>query len=150
MRFCLFPVWIREAGDGGEDSSSKAGGAGPAVAALPDGLAGTEWVQIEPWLPRPAKCGRRCRVDPREVLNVIRYLARAGCGWYMLPKDFPPWPTVYWWFRRLARRLLFRTIHDLARMLDREIEGRAAGRTTALLDSQSVCLDAIRPWRHTP
>jgi transposase len=36
----------------------------------------------------------------------------------MLPKDFPPWPTVYWWFRRFVRRFLFQTIHDVALMLD--------------------------------
>lgn len=56
----------------------------------------------------------------------------------MLPKDFPPWQTVYWWFRRLVRRLLFRTIHDLALILDREIEGRAGSPTGTILDSQSV------------
>lgn len=68
---------------------------------------------------RPAKRGRRRRVDLREVLDAIRYLVRTGCGWRMLPNDFPPWQTVYWWLRRLVRRLLFRTIHDLALMLGR-------------------------------
>jgi putative transposase len=53
-------------------------------------------------------------VDMREVLNAIRYIARAGCGWRMLPKDFPRWQTVYWWFRRFMRRFLFETIHDVA------------------------------------
>jgi transposase len=77
-------------------------------------------------------------VDLREVLNAIRYLARTGCGWRMLPKDFPAWQTVYWWFRRLVRRLLFRTVHDLTLMLDREVEGRPASPTAAILDSQSV------------
>ena len=43
-----------------------------------------------------------------------RYLARTGCGWRMLPANFPPWQTVYWWFRRFVRLFLFRTIHDLA------------------------------------
>ena len=104
----------------------------------PTDLTDTEWVLIEPWLPRPAKRGRRRSVDLREVLNAIRYLARTGCGWRMLPKDLPPWQTVYWWFRRLVRRLLFRTIHDLTLMLDREIEGRAGSPTGAILDSQSV------------
>jgi len=32
-----------------------------------------------------------------EILNAIRYMARSGGGWRMLPKDFPPWQTVYWW-----------------------------------------------------
>lgn len=56
----------------------------------PTDLTDTEWILIEPWLPRPAKRGRRRGVDLREVLNATRYLARTGCGWRMLPKDFPP------------------------------------------------------------
>ena len=91
-----------------------------------------------PVLPPPAKTGRQREVDLREVLNAIRYLARTGCGWRMLPKDFPPWQTVYWWFRRFVRLLLFRTIHDVALMLDREHAGRAASPTGGVLDSQSV------------
>jgi hypothetical protein len=45
---------------------------------------------------------------------------RSGGGWRMLPKDFPPWQTVYWWFRRFVRRFMFQTIQDVALMLDRE------------------------------
>lgn len=44
----------------------------------------------------------------------------------MLPKDFPAWQTVYWWFRQLVRRFLFQTIHDVVLMLDRELVGRQA------------------------
>jgi transposase len=62
-------------------------------------------------------------VDLREILNAIRYMARAGVGWRMLPHDFPPWQTVYWWFRRFVRRLLFRTLHGVALMLDCERMG---------------------------
>jgi transposase len=63
-------------------------------------------------------------VDLREVLNTARYLARSAGGWRMLLVHFGPWQTVYWWFRRFVRRLLFRTVHDLALMLDREAAGR--------------------------
>ena len=83
----------------------------------PTDLTDEEWSQIEPLLPKPAKTGRRRTVDLREVVNAIRYLARSGCGWRMLPKDFPSWQTVYWWFRRYVRRLLFRTIHNMGPMV---------------------------------
>ena len=56
----------------------------------------------------------------------------------MLPNDFPPWQTVYWWFRRFVRRFLFQTIHDVALMLDRERVGREASPTGGVVDSQSV------------
>src|SRR6201992_606419 len=104
----------------------------------PTDLTDMEWQTVEPLLPRPGKTGRGRRVDLREVLNAIRYLARTGCGWRMLPHDFPPWQTVYWWFRRFVRRLLFRTIHDVALMLDREREAREQSPSAAVVDSQSV------------
>lgn len=92
----------------------------------PTDLSDEEWDRIRPLLPHPAGRGRPFKVDLREVLNALRYLARAGCGWRMLPVHFGPWQTIYWWFRRFVRRLLFRTIHDVALMLDRERAGREA------------------------
>ena len=56
----------------------------------------------------------------------------------MLPTNFGPWQTVYWWFRRFVRRMLFRTIHDVSLMLDRERVGRDASRSGGVLDSQTV------------
>lgn len=104
----------------------------------PTDLTDEEWSQVEPLLPKPGRTGRRRRIDLREVLNAIRYLARTGCGWRMLPVNFPSWQTVYWWFRRFVRLLLFRTIHDLAVMIDREDAGREASPSGGILDSQTV------------
>ena len=92
----------------------------------PSDLTDEEWARIQPFLPGASKTGRPIEVDLREILNAIRYMARSGGGWRMLPNDFPPWQTVYWWFRRFVRRFMFQTIHDVALMLDREQSGREA------------------------
>ena len=89
-------------------------------------------------MPKPARRGRKSSVDLREMLKVIRYIARSAGGWRMLPSEFGPWQMVYWWFRRFVRRLLFRTIHDIALMLDWEMAGREASPTGGVLDSQTV------------
>lgn len=101
----------------------------------PTDLTDEEWRFIQPPVP---KRGRKPKTDFREVLDALRYLTRTGGSWRMLPNDFPPWRTVYWWFRRFARRLLFRTIHDVTLMLDREREGREQCPTAAVVDSQSI------------
>jgi hypothetical protein len=54
----------------------------------PSDLTDEEWERIAPFLPQPAKKGRKPDVDLREVLNAIRYMARSGGGWRMLPRDF--------------------------------------------------------------
>ncbi|WP_207541284.1 transposase [Sabulicella rubraurantiaca] len=58
--------------------------------------------------------GRKPSVGLREMLNAMRYTARSAGGWRMLPVYFGPWQTIYCWFRRFVRRLLFQTIHDRA------------------------------------
>lgn len=74
-------------------------------------------------------------MDLREVLNAIRYMTRAGGGCGTLPKDLPLWQTVYWSFRRFARLLLFRTIHNIAQMRDRERAGRETSPSAGIVDS---------------
>lgn len=77
-------------------------------------------------------------MDMREVINAIGYLVRSGCEWRLLPIHFPPWQTVYWWFRRFVRRFLFRLIHDIALMTDRVCCERNVQPTAGVIDSQSV------------
>ena len=104
----------------------------------PSDLTDEEWERIAPLMPKPGRRGRPREVDFREVINAVRYLVRSGCGWRMLPIHFGPWQTVYGWFRELARRFLFQTIHDVALMVDRERAGREASPSAAVIDSQSV------------
>jgi transposase len=61
-----------------------------------------------------------------------------------LPKDFPAWQSVYRWFRCFVRRLLFRTIHDVAMMIDRERSGRKASASAGIVDSQSIKAPAAK------
>src|SRR5215217_3549647 len=62
-------------------------------------LSDAEWTLIEPHLPIPGAPGRP-RVHPlREILNAIFYVVRSGCAWRFVPHEFPPWQTVYHYFR---------------------------------------------------
>lgn len=104
----------------------------------PSDLTDEEWERIAPLMPKPGRTGRPREVEFREVINAVRYLVRSGCGWRMLPVHFGRWPTICGWFRELARRFLFQTIHDLELMLDRERAGREASPSASVIDSQSV------------
>jgi transposase len=110
----------------------------------PTDIKDEEWRVIEPLLPPVARTGRPRRTDLRAVINALRYMVRAGCEWRMLPNDFPPWQTVYYWFRRFMRRMLFKTIHDLALMLDRLLTEREAVPSAGVVDSQSVKAPAAK------
>src|SRR5215203_2036080 len=36
----------------------------------------------------------------RALLDAVFYILKSSCPWRLLPRDFPPWKTVYDWFRR--------------------------------------------------
>ena len=113
----------------------------------PSDLTDEEWSAVEPLLPKQASTGSPRRVDLREIMNALRYLVRSGCKWRMLPVHFPRWQTVYGWFRRLMRRLMFKTIHDIALMIDRAQVGRDPEPSAAVIDSQTVKAPAAHGTR---
>jgi putative transposase len=53
-----------------------------------------EWEILAPFTPPAARTGRPGSWAMREIMNAIFYVLRAGCAWSLLPKDFPPRPTV--------------------------------------------------------
>ena len=87
----------------------------------------------------PAKEGGRPReVDMRSLLDAIFYMVRAGCAWRMLPKEYPPWQTVYYYFARFKKDGTWQQIHDLLRTRVRHKSGKHKQPTAAIIDSQSV------------
>jgi transposase len=71
-------------------------------------------------------------------VDAILYLARTGCQWRYLPKDFPPWPTVYWYFTRWHDDGTVEKVHDALRVKVRQADGRDPEPSAGLIDSQSV------------
>ncbi|WP_158711236.1 transposase [Streptomyces sp. NRRL S-1824] len=63
---------------------------------------------------------------------------RTGCAWRQLPKDFAPWPTVYWYFTWWHGDGAVERIHDALRGQIRKADGRNAEPSAGLIDSQSV------------
>jgi putative transposase len=104
----------------------------------PSDLTDEQWEIIEPFIPPSPPIGNDQRTSMRAVVNAIFYLSRSGCAWRMLPKDFPPWQTVYGYFARWKRDGTWQKIHDTLRCKVRLQAGREAEPSAAIVDSQSV------------
>lgn len=94
-------------------------------------------------MPDAAPGGRPRTVNLRKILDAILYVTRAGGAWRLLPLDFPPWQTVYGYFRRWTRDGTWQRIHETLRAYVRYKAGRHKHPTAACLDSQSVKTTAL-------
>lgn len=104
----------------------------------PSDLTDREREYIKGLIPAAKPGGRRRQTDMLLTLNAIFYITRTGCAWRYLPREYPPWQTVYGYFRAWRKDGVWERIHDRLRSLVREQEGRHRQPTAAILDSQSV------------
>ncbi|NNM85263.1 MAG: transposase [Phycisphaerales bacterium] len=93
---------------------------------------------IEPHIPPEKHGGRHRRVDMRQVSNGLLYQSRTGCQWRALPKDFPPWGTVAYYFYRFRNDGTWQAIHDTLREQVRVAAGKEPTPSAAVVASQSV------------
>ncbi len=89
-------------------------------------------------MPKPAQTGRPRLHCWREILNAIFYISKNGCLWRALPHDFPPWSTVYHYFRKWRIDGTWERLNSALREQLREKLGRNKAPSAAILDSQSV------------
>lgn len=104
----------------------------------PSDLTDAQWDRIRALIPPSPPIGDDRRTSMREVVNAVFYLSRGGCAWRMLPKDFPPWQTVYGYFARWKRDGTWQRIHDTLRREVRKAAGRQEEPSAGIVDSQSV------------
>ena len=101
-------------------------------------LTDREWQLIARLLPKPRRVGRPREVDLRVVINAILYILATGCQWRALPKDFPPFTTVQYYFYNWRDTQLWRRINRALVERARRAVGRKPTPSAGIIDSQTV------------
>jgi len=101
-------------------------------------LSDGKFALLLPMLPPPKPGGRPRTTDLRGVLDALFHLLRIGCQWRHLPAAYPPWQTVYGYWRAFTGVGVWDEMLHVLRMAAREAEGREASPSAAVIDSQSV------------
>jgi putative transposase len=104
----------------------------------PTDLSDAEWSCLESHLPAPNATGRPRIHSPREILDAIFYVMRSGCPWRLLPHDFPPWKTVFHYFRVWRIDGTWERINRAIRERLRVRLKRNPQPSAGIVDSQSV------------
>ena len=101
-------------------------------------LTDAEWRLIEPYMPAVKRLGRPRETNLRAIVDAILYIARTGCQWRLLPKDFPPFTTVQGYFYDWRDQGFFERINFELLLQAREAAGREPSPSAGVIDSQSV------------
>ncbi len=104
----------------------------------PTDLSDAEWTILEVLIPAAKSGGRPPRWTRRQILNGIFYVVRAGCQWRLLPREFPPWKTVYHYFRAWRLDGTWERLNTTLRERERVRQGRNLQPSGCIMDSQSA------------
>lgn len=106
--------------------------------AYPTDVSDDEWAFVAPYLTLMTEDAPQRDYSLREVFNGLRWLARSGAPWRLMPNDLPRWYTVYQQMQRWIGAQVFEAIvHDL-RMLLREINERMPQPRAAIFDARTL------------
>src|SRR5215210_7246929 len=100
----------------------------------PTNVSDSQWQIISKYLDKE----RNRKYDLREIVNGILYLVNTGCQWRMLPRDFAPWKTIYYYFSKCKKGGIFEVIHESLVEKVRVMQGKKEEPTVGIIDAQSV------------
>jgi transposase len=104
----------------------------------PTDVTDEEWWFVLPYLLLCREDAGRREHALREVFNAMRYVARSGCAWRMVPGDLPPWAAVYQQFRRWLEAGVFEILVADVQSISREWAGRKGQPTAICIDSRTL------------
>lgn len=104
----------------------------------PSDLTDEQWALLEPLIPAVKPGGRPAKHSRRQIVDAILYVSRTGCQWRWLPRDYPPWHTVYDYFWQWRHSGLWEQINTALREQVRKKAQREPTPSAAIIDSQSV------------
>ena len=102
----------------------------------PSDISDEEWNVLEPLIPPEKPGGKPRTINMREVINAIWYVLRSGCQWRMVPHEFPPWSTVWGYFRIWRKTGVWEQMHSSLREAVRSRQGRSPTPSAVMIDSQ--------------
>ena len=100
----------------------------------PTDLSDSQWKVIEQIL----NDQRKRKYNLRSILNAIFYLCRSGCQWRMLPKEYPPYNSCFYYYRKWKRDGTWVKLNTALNRHIRKASGREADPSVGIIDSQSI------------
>ena len=82
--------------------------------------------------------GRKRKNCLRTIVNAILKITRTGCQWRNLDEKYPPWQSVYYYFRKWQKDGTWFNVITLLVQKERKKQGRNKEASACAVDSQSI------------
>ena len=108
----------------------------------PTDVSDEEWSFAAPYLMLMDEGAPQRKHELRELFNALRWIARAGAAWRLLPTNFPPWEAAYQQTQRWLRAGCFEAMVSDLRSILRVAQGHLRQPSAVILDGrtlQSTC-----------
>jgi transposase len=106
--------------------------------AYPSDVSNEEWHCCVPYLTLMKADAPQREYALRELFNGLRWLARTGSPWRLMPHDLPPWHAVYQQTQRWVCAGCFQTLVEDLRLLLRLAAERNDAPSAMILDSRTL------------
>lgn len=97
-----------------------------------------QYTLFESLLQPPSPTGRPRSVNLMQVMQALFYVLVTGCAWRLLPHEYPPYSTVYYYFKKWRDDGSWKRIHDHLVLWVRVMADHDPSPSAASLDSQTV------------
>ena len=102
-------------------------------------LSDGQWEKLTGILPdRRGQVGRPMQHSLRTVLDAIFYVLRTGCQWANLPREYPPYKSVYYHFRKWCLDGTWERLNRALVYFERRRQQRLPHPSGSVIDSQSA------------
>ena len=102
-------------------------------------LTDSQWEIIEKML--EGHCPRKH--DLRVILNAILWITRTGTQWRNMESKYPPWQSIYYYFRKWSKTGLWDQLVEVLVKRERKRQNRAELPSRIAIDSQSVKISCL-------
>lgn len=93
-----------------------------------------QWGKIRQYLP----VGRKRKYNLREIIDAILWVLRTGSQWRNLPKCYPPWNIVFYYFRKWKDDGTLQKLNEGLNRKERLRQGKEETPSMLSIDSQSI------------
>jgi len=97
-------------------------------------LTDPQWANIAEYLP----IQRKRKHDLRDIVDGILWYLRVGGQWRNLPENYPPWKSVYYYFRKWEEDGTLQRLNEGLNRKERKRRGKAETPSLLNIDTQSV------------